>query len=181
MRHVMLSRLLVVLILTMVFGLAGCGSASQLHSSVTPTAISTVQASATAPSGVVTPGQVKLVLDKSRYASNEAITVTILNGLSMSIYASAYYSDCTLVTLEWKTDTGWVTRGRCLSAVTHVVELMPGSVTEQQLVPVSSTFRPTHNAAWQAGTYRVIFAYKLSPDEGSTFGTAVESENFTIV
>lgn len=180
MRYVTLSRLLAVLTFTLVFSLTACGSASQLHNSGTPTATSTVQASATVVSGTVTPGQVKLVLDTVRYGLNDAIAVTIVNGLSTSIYASAYHSDCTLVTLEWKTATGWVARGRCLSAVPHVVELSPGSATPQQLVPVASTFRPTSNGAWQAGMYRIIFAYNVSPDEGSTSGTEVESENFTI-
>jgi len=128
----------------------------------------------------ITPGQVRLVLDKSHYASNEIIIVTITNGLSTSIYAPATFTDCTLILLEWKTPTGWVPRGRCPSArPTGLVELKPGSATPQRLTPVAGVARPSAHATWQAGMYRAIFAYSLKPDEGGTQGTIVQSENFT--
>jgi hypothetical protein len=176
---------LLLIILTLAFSTAACGGASQppvgnLNPS-TPASTSTPQASATIIHVPITPGQVRLVLSKSQYAPNEVITVTITNGLSTSIYASANFTDCTLVLLEWKTPTGWVPRGRCPAAqFVGIVELKPGSATPQQLTPVAGVVRPSSNTTWQAGTYRVIFAYSLKPDEGGTQGTIVQSDNFTV-
>jgi hypothetical protein len=185
MRRHTLTCILALLTLSLVFSIAACGGASQPPvgnpNPSTPAATNTPQASATIINVPITPGQVRLVLGKSHYAPNEAITVTITNGLSASIYASANFTDCTLVLLEWKTPTSWVPRGRCPAAqFVGTVELKPGSATPQQLTPVAGVVRPSSNATWQAGTYRVIFAYSLKPDEGGTQGTIVQSENFTV-
>ncbi len=185
MRQQMLTYILALLALFLISSLAACGSTSQPPvgnpNPKTPAPGSTPQASATIINVPITPGQVRLVLGKSHYAPNEAITVTITNGLSTSIYASANFTDCTLVLLEWKTPTGWVPRGRCPSAqLTSLVELKPGSATPQQLTPVAGVVRPSANTTWQAGTYRAIFAYSLKPDEGGAQGTIVQSENFTV-
>jgi hypothetical protein len=183
MRQNLLPQLLIILALAI--GIAACGGTSQPPvgnpNTKTPAATSTPQASATIINVPITPGQVRLILSKSHYAPHEAITVTIANGLSTSIYASANFTDCTLVLLEWKTPTGWVPRGRCPAApLTGLVELKPGSATPQQLTPVAGVVRPSANTTWQAGTYRAIFAYSLKPDEGGVQGTIVQSENFTI-
>jgi hypothetical protein len=185
MRRHILTCILALLVLSLTSSIAACGGASQPPvgnpNPNTPAATSTLQVSATIIHVPITPGQVKLVLSKSHYASNEIITVTITNGLSTSIYASANFTDCTLVLLEWKTPTGWVPRGRCPSArIAGLMELKPGSVTPQQLTPVAGVVRPSSNTTWQAGMYRTIFAYSLKPDEGGTQGTIVQSENFTI-
>src|SRR5215469_9694255 len=184
MRRYMLTCILTLLALSLVSSIAACGGPSQPPvgnpNSETPVPTSTVRASATMTNVPITPGQVRLVLGKSHYASNEIIIVTITNGLSTSIYAPANFTDCTLVLLEWKTPTGWVPRGRCPSArPTGLMELKPGSATPQRLTPVAGVARPSAHATWQAGTYRAIFAYSLKPDEGGTQGTIVQSENFT--
>lgn len=183
-RHT-LTCILALLALSLASSIAACGGASQPAvgnpNPGTPAAKNTPQASATFIDVPITPGQVRLVLSKSQYAPNEAITVTITNGLSTSIYASANFTECTFVLLEWKTPTGWVPRGRCPSAqFAGTVELKPGSATPQQLTPVAGVVRPSSNTTWQAGTYRVIFAYSLKPDEGSIQGMIVQSENFTV-
>jgi hypothetical protein len=185
MRRHMLTDILALLALSLASSIAACGGASQPPignpNPGTPAATNTPRVSATIINVPITPGQVRLVLSKSQYAPNEAITVIITNGLSTSIYASANFTDCTLVLLEWKTPTGWVPRGRCPSAqFVGTVELKPGSATPQQLTPVAGVVKPSTNAIWQAGTYRVIFAYSLKPDEGGTQGTIVQSENFTV-
>ena len=185
MRRHMLTCLLALLALSLTFSITACGGASQppagnSHPN-TPAATSPPQASVTSIGMPITPGLVNLVLSKSHYAPHETITVTITNGLSTSIYAVANFTDCTLVLLEWKTPTGWVPRGRCLAAqFVGTVELKPGSATPQQLTPVAGVVKPSSNTTWQAGTYRVIFAYSLKPDESSTQGTIVQSENFTV-
>ncbi len=185
MRRHTLTCILALLALSLASSIAACGGTSQPSvgnpNRGTPAAKSPPQTSVTIIDVSITPGQVRLVLSKSRYAPNEVITVTITNGLSTSIYASANFTGCTLVLLEWKTPTGWVPRGRCPAAqFVGTVELKPGSATPQQLTPVAGVVRPSNNATWQAGTYRVIFAYSLKPDEGSTQGTIVQSENFTV-
>ncbi len=185
MRQHTLTCILALLALSLASSIAACGGASQLpvgnSNPSTPATTSTPQASVVIIDVPITPGQVRLVLSKSRYAPHEAITVTITNGLSTSIYASANFTDCTLVLLEWKTPTGWVPRGRCPSAqFVGTVELKPGSATPQQLTPVAGVVKPSSDTTWQAGTYRVIFAYSLKPDEGGTQSTIVQSENFIV-
>src|SRR5207248_5437638 len=108
MRYITVSRSLtmfIILILALAFSLMACGNVSQPNSNSNgaggSSATNTPQPHATAAQGSVTPGQVKLVLAKSHYASNEEITVTIINGLSNSIYASPYYTNCTPIALEW--------------------------------------------------------------------------------
>jgi hypothetical protein len=179
MRSITIPRLLAALMLGLAFGLTACGNASQ--SNTNNGASSTTNTPQPHAPGTVTPGQVKLVLAKSQYTSNEGITVSIMNGLSSSIYASSYYTNCTLLALEWKTSKGWVSQGRCLSAqATHVIELKPGSVTSLQLTPISGPYKPGANTTWQPGTYRVTFYYNTAPDQDTTQGTNVQSPDFTI-
>lgn len=185
MRRHTLTCILALLALSLAFNIAACGGASQPPAGYsnlsTPAATSTPQASATIIGVPITPGQVNLVMSKSHYAPHETITLTITNGLSTSIYATANFTDCTLVLLEWKTPTGWVPRGRCPAAqFVGTVELKPGSATPQQLTPVAGVVKPSSNTTWQAGTYRVIFAYSLKPGEDGTQGAIVQSENFTV-
>lgn len=175
MRSISIPRLLAALALALAFGLTACGNASQSNTN------NGTSSTTNTPQATHAPGQVKLVLAKSQYTSNEGITVTIMNGLSSSIYASSYYTNCTLLALEWKTSKGWVSQGRCLSAQsTHVVVLKPGSVTSLQLTPISGPFKPTANSIWQPGTYRVTFYYTTAPDQDTAQGANVQSPDFTI-
>lgn len=173
MRSITIPRLLAALMLALGFGLAACGYASQSNTN-------NGASSATNTPGAVTPGQVKLILAKSQYASNEGITVTIINGLSSSIYASSYYTNCTPLALEWKTSKGWVSQGRCPEQSTHVIALKPGSVTSLQLTPISGSYKPNANTTWQPGTYRVTLYYNTIPDQDTTQGVHVQSPDFTI-
>src|SRR5258708_28641123 len=136
----MLTCILALLALSLASSIAACGGASQPPvgnpNPGTPAATNTPQASVVIIDVPITPGQVRLVLSKSHYAPNEAITVTITNGLSTSIYASANFTDCTLVLLEWKTPTRSGPLGRSPAAqFVGTVELQPGSATPQQPTP----------------------------------------------
>jgi hypothetical protein len=178
MRSITIPRLLAALMLALGFGLSACGYASQ--SNTNNGASSTSNTPQSHAPGTVTPGQVKLVLAKSQYTSNEGITVTIMNGLSSSIYASSYYTNCSMLALEWKTSKGWVSQGRCTDQSTHVIALKPGSITSLQLTPISGPFKPTANTTWQQGTYRVTFYYNTAPDQDTTQGVHVQSPDFII-
>jgi hypothetical protein len=178
MRSITIPRLLAALMLALGFGLSACGYASQ--SNTNNGASSTSNTPQSHAPGTVTPGQVKLVLAKSQYTSNEGITVTIMNGLSSSIYASSYYTNCSMLALEWKTSKGWVSQGRCTDQSTHVIALQPGSITSLQLTPISGPFKPTANTTWQPGTYRVTFYYNTAPDQDTTQGVHVQSPDFII-
>jgi hypothetical protein len=178
MRSITIPRLLAALMLALGFGLSACGYASQ--SNTNNGASSTSNTPQSHAPGTVTPGQVKLVLAKSQYTSNEGITVTIMNGLSSSIYASSYYTNCSMLALEWKTSKGWVSQGRCPDQSTHVIALKPGSITSLQLTPISGPFKPTANTTWQPGTYRVTFYYNTAPDQDTTQGVHVQSPDFII-
>ena len=183
MRYFTLSRFIAVLILTIAFGLTACGSASQPQkgsNSGTPISTNTAQSNTTGPVKV-TPGQVTLVLNKSHYALDEVIAVTIANGLPNSIYGSAYRTNCTMVLLEWKTNNGWAARGRCPAAsVSRTIQLKPDSTMPEQLTPVSGVFKPAPDTAWQPGTYRVSFFYNMTPDADSMGGTVVQTAEFSI-
>jgi len=59
-------------------------------------------------------GTVAVVTDKSHYALSDTINATILNGLDHAIYAADHQTDCTVVSVQEQTSTGWQTVGRCL-------------------------------------------------------------------
>ena len=180
MRHIALSRALVALAFTMVFSLAACGSTSHSQSNGSSSGASKGSNTPQSNARTVTSGRVVLVLNKPHYVLNEVISVTITNGLSAPIFASSYYTNCTLVLLEWKYNDTWLPRGRCPSMAAHVIALKPGSTILQQLSPASSAPRPTPMAAWQQGVYRISFFYSVEPDEQNTQGISVQSEAFTI-
>ena len=133
------------------------------------------------PSGTPTPGQVTLTLDKSHYATNETIKVTILNGLSKTIYTTDHQTSCTMLQLQIQVNGNWLPYGRCYSMrPTRIVQLSPGSQTLQLLPPSSNTPKPAASVSWPAGTYRVVFVYNMGPNEGSVRGAVAQSEPFNI-
>ena len=193
MRHMRLSRMAFTFILILAFGLTACGYAyqSQTTSNATGTPGSTTPAPTTTTGSTpkptsttaiaVTPGQVKLVLNKAQYAPGEVVTVSILNGLSSNIYTTNHQSECSILQIEWRSSTGWVTIGRCLAEfVTGPVMLKAGGITTLSFMPVSGTNRSSSNSAWRTGTYRVTLYYHLAPDESSVQGLHAQSIEFTV-
>lgn len=132
-------------------------------------------------------GKVTVILGKTQYTPDEAITVTISNGLTTSIIAANHQSGCTLVTLQWQDAQGnWQNQNNCrLGVMTRMITLPPQSSQVQSLSPTSGTFSRT--AQWTKGHYRIIFGFTLgNPDVESipitkVPGSPVYSPTFVVV
>ncbi|HEY2571515.1 MAG TPA: hypothetical protein VGI27_08575, partial [Solirubrobacteraceae bacterium] len=72
------------------------------------TAAASATKSATASATVtLQAGTVAVVTDKSHYALSDTINATILNGLDHAIDAADHQTDCTVVSVQVQTSTGW--------------------------------------------------------------------------
>jgi hypothetical protein len=177
------SRLVAILALAALLGLAGCGVPSQggtgnNNGSGTPTG------NGTTPTPSPKPGQVNILLDKTHYGVNDTITVSITNGLATSIYSAQRYTNCTILTLQWKSGASWAVWGRCLAEQTpHLTQVKAQSITPIQLIPGNTGAgvpRKGTTLAWQPGTYRIVFSYNTIPDEENPQGVVAQSATFTI-
>jgi hypothetical protein len=152
--------------------LVACGfhqgdSSSTGSNAVASTATSSIATQAIRPSERVT-----VILDKTSYTPDEAITVTIRNGLKTSIIAANHQSGCTLVTLQWQDAQGnWQNQNKCrLGVMTRLITLPSQSSQVQSLSPTSGTF--ARSGQWAKGHYRIIF--------GFTLGNAADVESISI-
>lgn len=174
--------------------LAACGSNEQtahtrlgnstptpsVHATVSPTVQSTPPR---VPSTPVPTHSVVVTTSKTEYLASDAITVTVSNNLSASIYASGYYTNCTPAQLEMKSGTVWTTLGRCPEATQSALSLQPGSANVFLLQPSTGPMisHTGSGATWTSGTYRVSFNYTLQPDpDTSQGGINIVSKEFTI-
>jgi hypothetical protein len=117
---------------------------------------------------------VTVTVDKTHYAPQDTITVTISNGLATTISTTDHQTNCTIVTLERLANGAWQAEGVCrLKTPTRIVPISPG-MTVQQL----------SSSPWPTGTYRVAFRYFTEPDavQGASPGQGglVYSTTFTI-
>lgn len=182
-------RLGCLLALVLAFVLVGCGyngmpspspgGSSSAGSTPTSTPATRQPAPTTPP--VSPAGAVRLELDKTRYATNETVNVTILNGSAKNISTTDHQSDCTMLMLEWQSSTGWVMVGRCRTMLlSRMYTLKPGSTTLQRLSPAFSAPGTSTAALWRPGTYRVTLFYHSAPDQDSVQGQENVSVEFTV-
>ncbi len=130
----------------------------------------------TLPPGVAV-GQVQVVVESGSYGPNSTIFAWAGNGLSQCIYAMDHHSDCSVVMLERQVSGGWQPQASCpLATPTRIVALSPMQAAFIRLVPMTTG---AQQGAWQAGTYRTVFSYRLDPN-GTGQSTEVTSESFTI-
>lgn len=121
----------------------------------------------TLPPGV-TVGQVQVVVESGDYGPQSTIFVWAGNGLSQCIYATDHQSDCSIVVLERRVNGGWQPQAKCpLATPTRIVALPPMQAAFVRLAPAAA-------GAWQTGSYRVAFTYRL--DVGAT-GQAIEVDS----
>ena len=165
--HIKTHQVTVLLAVLAFAGLAACGkstnnagggqSANQPNGTASPTFTPAPQ--------VPTAGQVGIALSKMQYSANEAMVITILNGLTMPITASDHHSACTLVDVQMLTNNNtWQTVGKCLQGrATRLIPLAAGATSMQSISPGASNLAV--NAAWTAGTYRIAFTYFLGSAE----------------
>lgn len=175
-------------------GLAACGSGAQSDagSSAAPGSTpSPVEKAATPGASTPVPPQqtpdaahpVDVIISKASYTIQEAVTVTISNHLTQSIFAAVNPSSCAVIQLERQTSTGWQVQRLCNSfSATSMVAITPQSSKTIVLKPRLSGVQPGAIAGpWIAGTYRVVLAYHLAPDPDTIGGgTQVYSQNFAI-
>ena len=158
--------------------LGGCGvTAAETGGNPTPLASPTASlasptASTEATGTAIVRGLVTVTLGKTRFMPTEAITVSINNGLSASIFVADHQTRCSLVTIEQQSASGWqaVAPCRVLTPI-GMVEIKAGTSNIQQ---VMASGQPP---AWLSGTYRVQLAYSLQ-----RFGSAtiIYSGLFTV-
>lgn len=123
-------------------------------------------------------GPVTVAVDRSRYPSGAAVTVTIHNGQSAPVYALDNHSDCTVVELERWVNGAWVGEASCVNQQPrpHVVTIEAGGVLSEMVPGVNNlTGDP-----WPAGTYRASFAYATSPDQAIGQGSIAYSGSFVV-
>lgn len=130
----------------------------------------------TLPPGV-TNGQVQVVVESGDYTSQSTIFAWAGNGLSQCIYATDHHSVCSIVVLERQVDAVWQPQAMCpLATPTRTIALPPMQAAFIRLTPTATNGQ---QGAWQTGTYRVAFSYRLERD-GTSQPIEVDSGIFTI-
>jgi hypothetical protein len=117
---------------------------------------------------------VQVTTDKSSYRTAEPIVATVVNGLSVPIYALSGRTYCTIVTLQRSEDGQWSAEGRCLvSGPPGWVAIPAGGRTLVEVKPRLPADRPL-----APGRHRAMLSFNV----GSTTGASatVFSSEFVI-
>jgi hypothetical protein len=199
----MVIRVLMVAALLVV---AGCGSAdeaaapqaqheppsSTTSGTVSPepprTAGGTAAAPSTKPSPVSgakpagKPGAVTVATTLNSYREGEVITVTVANGRDQSIYSEDQKTDCSIVSLEHLAGDRWETVTGCgAERAPLIVELRRGATHSVRIDPTSTNFQGGDGSpAARAGTYRIVFTYRLAAGPEGVEPERVVSPTFRI-
>ncbi len=122
---------------------------------------------------------VAVAVEKSQYAPDDTLIVSIHNSLTTPVFTRDGHSDCTVVDLERWVNTAWQIQALCVNMqpAPHVVQIAPNAMLTQQLAPGLSD---SSIGGWPAGTYRIAFAYVSSADQPFGQSTVIYSANFTI-
>jgi hypothetical protein len=137
-----------------------------------------------------TPGtsinQLQILLDRSQYGVQDTIQVRIINHLQTGIYVTARYTNCSIVQLQKQASAvTWNAVGRCVAIQSiRPIYIQSGAMRTVILRPTAQTTRPSSrsNTNWQAGIYRAVLFYHLTPDQDTIGGgDQVVSPSFTIV
>lgn len=174
-------RLLSLSLLYALFFVVACGHSEQptqpAHATVSPPSTAQVQRT---PSQT---GSVLITTDKSQYSTSDMITVTIIDNLSGTIYASPYYTECMPIQLQIKSAASWVALGRCPETTQGVLAIQPGNPIVYRLRPVAGSMgsQTGSGTTWTPGIYRVTCSYTLQPDPDTVHGgIEIVSQTFII-
>jgi hypothetical protein len=114
---------------------------------------------------------VKVSTDKSSYDPGEMIAVSIVNTLSVPIYALTGQTYCTIVTVERSINSKWKSEGACQSyAPPGWVEIAAGATTKIEVMPRLPADQPL-----PAGRYRARLTFKVGSTNGRS-ATVLSSE-----
>jgi hypothetical protein len=107
---------------------------------------------------------VQVTTDKLNYRPAEPIIVSIVNPLSVPIYALSGQTYCTIVTAQRSEDGQWSAEGRCLAfAPPGWTEIVPGGRTPVEVKPRLAFDRPL-----APGRHRVLFTFNIGSPGGSS-------------
>lgn len=117
---------------------------------------------------------VRVTTDRQTYRRGEKILVTIVNDLSVTIYAQTGQTYCTTVAVQRKTDSKWQMEGRCAAgAPPGFISIPPMSKTVQGLMP-----QGPFDKEFVPGQYRIAFTFSIGSSSGPWL--TVHSEEFHI-
>lgn len=134
---------------------------------------------------VTVPGQVRVLLDAAAYTEGNVLSVTITNGLDVTIYADDEKTDCSIVVLDRQTGSRWEPLLACgLGRTPVALPIGPGRARTAEINPRSTNFGIAPGSAtlgFGAGTYRVTFTYRLDPARGAHEPYSVSLAPFEIL
>ena len=114
---------------------------------------------------------VAVTTDKSGYNPGEMIVVTIVNALSVPIFALTGQTYCTIVTVQRSVDGEWKSEGTCQSYAPPVwVEIAAGGTTRVEVMPGLPADQPL-----AAGRCRAKLTFKVGSTNGRR-ATVLSSE-----
>jgi hypothetical protein len=103
---------------------------------------------------------ITVTTDRAVYTPSETVVVTIANRLATSVLAADHQTSCSIVSIELLLGQTWQRQNPCLlMSPTRLIEIHPSDSSVLRLPPPMQA----GSAAWPSGTYRVVFAYQLSP------------------
>jgi hypothetical protein len=103
--------------------------------------------------------------DRAVYTPSETVVVTIANHLTTTVLAADHQTSCSIVSLELLLGQTWQRQNPCLlMSPTRLIEIHPGDASVLRMPPPMQA----GSAAWPSGTYRVVFAYQMSPTGSAT-------------
>lgn len=174
----MTDAVFVALLLGVVLMLATCGvPASTAGSNDALSAASTASSGRTPVTANPPANAVSLSSDHASYTPLSTVTVTLSNTLTTSVRTFDHQTNCTIVTLQRQTTSGWSNLGGCATMIaTRIVEIAAGETRKIALSPGAGQM---HATPWPTGTYRVIVHYAL-PGQDMSAGNTATTPTFTI-
>jgi hypothetical protein len=129
-------------------------------------------------------GQILLLPGSSHYATSDAITITIRNSTSKTVYAVAHFTDCSIIVIEQFVASNWRPMNLCANGYPHpvVTRISPGTETAIQMTPSSASSGAQAGATsqWPLGTYRAALTYTSSLSTAFSAGTTIISTTFLV-
>jgi hypothetical protein len=163
-------------------GGAGTGHVSSAQGGAMPASTARAVPSPTQPARG--PAQVTLVPTMAHYAVSDTIGITVHNGTSQTIYTMAHFTDCSIISLEYRIGGNWQPVQLCADGYPHPVtmSIAPDGQVATPLAATTASSNATGGATvqWPAGTYRAVLTYVTRPDQSFGQGTMVSSGSFVI-
>jgi hypothetical protein len=128
-------------------------------------------------------GRVVIRLARSEFRAGDRIGLTVANGLDRTIYSDDFKTECSIVTLERQVASRWdPITGCALGRPTMTVAIGSGRGRTITIDPRSMHLQKAAAGAplaFGAGTYRITFRYRFSPQMGAGEQT-VSSATFQV-